>query len=246
MKPYALLLLLLAGPTLLADPVADLRVALERFKGLETVKGRVDIQSWNKSGEGKKLKERQSSGQVQVEDGPQGLRLGWTAQQIQAARKDALAKAANPEAATPNMESLRALDVADASRMLSYADHLGLMLQGAALLEDRPDTYQGKPARLLVLKPESRFSAEDKEVIKSFEASLRIWVGPDGVPVGLEEATSFKGSKFLITFKGSHSESTALGRSGNRLVALRSTKETTGSGMGMSTQGKVVASLTLF
>jgi hypothetical protein len=242
----ALTLVLLVCPALFADPVADLRGTLERFKGMEAVKGRVDLQSWNKSGEGKKLKERQSSGQVQVEDGPQGLRLGWTAQQIQAARKDALAKGANPEAATPNLDSLRALDVADASRMLSYAEHLGLMLQGAILLEDRADTYLGKPARLLVLKPEARFSAEDKEVIKSFEASLKVWVGPDGVPVGLEEATSFKGSKFLITFKGSHSESTSLGRAGTRLVALRSTKETTGSGLGMSSQGKVVASLTLY
>ena len=246
MNPIALSLLLLTSSGLFADPITELRATLEHFKGQEPVKGKVELQSWSKSGEGKKLKERQSTGLVQVEDGPQGLHLGWTAQQLQAARKDALAKALNPEAATPNLDSLKALDIAEAAEMLSYADTLLVNVQGAEVLEDRPDAYQGKPARLLVLKPASHMSAEDKETIKSFESSLKIWLGSDGVPLGLEESLNYKASKFLITFKGSKSSSITLGRSGHRLVALRSAKDNTGSGMGMSTQGKVVAVLTLF
>ena len=246
MRISSLALLLLAAPALFADTLSDLRGALEHLKGQDPVRAKVEIRTWNKNGEGKKSKERVSAGQVQVEDGPQGLRLGWTAAQMQSARKDAQAKAVDPEAATPNLETLKALDAAEASRLLSYADSLGLMLQGAQLLEDKPEAYQGKPARMLLLKPEARFSAEDKDIIKSFEVSLKVWVGPDGIPLGLEKTLRFKGSKFLISFRGSQAESTSLARVGNRLVAMQCTKETSGSGMGMTSQGKTVSNLTLF
>jgi hypothetical protein len=240
-----LLLLLLAGP-LCADTLSDLRGTLERLKGLEAVRGRLSIQSWSRNGEGKKSKEKRSGGEVQVEDGPQGLRLGWTATQIQAARKDAQAKAVNPDAATPNLETLKALDAVEATRLLGYAEHLSLLLQGAQLLEERADSYQGKPARLLVLKPEVRMSAEDKEVIKRFEVSLKLWLGADGVPVAMEEAQAYKGSKFLISFTGTRNENLTFGRVGNRLVALQCTRSSSGSGMGMTNESKTVTTLAIY
>jgi hypothetical protein len=245
MKTAALVLFLLLPAGLFANPVADLRASLERFRGQEPVRGRVEIQIWNRTGEGKKARERAGSGQMQVEDGPQGLRLGWTAPQMQAARQDALARAGNPEAAAPNLDCLKAVDAAEASRMLNFADYLEVLLQGAQVLEDRPEPYQGRPARLLVLKPEAHVSAEERDLIKSLEIRLKVWLGVDGVPLGLEESVAFTGSKFFLTFHGGHSESTTLARVGRRLVALRCTRESNASGMGLSTQGRVVANLVL-
>lgn len=236
---------LLAASALHADSLGDLRAALQKLQGHEPIKARAEVSTSSANGEGKKQKTRQSRGTVQLEEGPGGLKLGWTAEQLEAARTETRRKKADPEAQTPNLDSLRALNAEDASEMLGAAPSLLLKLSQVKVLEERAEAFGGKPARMLHLRMEPAMSAEEREVMKKFEQRLKVWLDADGTPLGFEESVEFKGSKFLISFGGSSKESATLHKVGGRLVVERTTKENTGSGMGMTSSGKTVVALTL-
>lgn len=236
---------LLAATALHADGLGDLRAALQRLQGREAIRARAEVNTTSLNGEGKKQKSRQSHGAVLLEEGPGGLRLGWTPEQMDAARAETRRKKADPEAATPNLDSLRALNAEDASEMLGAAPALLVKLTQAKVLEDRAEAYGGKPARLLHLQMEPALSAETRDVMKKYEQRLKVWLDADGTPLGAEESVDFKGSKFLISFGGTSKETSVFRKVGGRLVAERTTKETSGSGMGMSSSGKTVVALTL-
>ena len=108
----------LAASTLHGDSLGDLRAALQKLQGHEPIKARAEVSITSLNGEGKKQKSKQSHGTVLLEEGPGGLRLGWTAEQMEAARAESRRKKADPEASTPNLDSLRALNAEDASEML--------------------------------------------------------------------------------------------------------------------------------
>ena len=236
---------LLAASALHADSLGDLRAALQKLQGHEPIKARVEVSITSLNGEGKKQKSKQSHGTVLLEEGPGGLRLGWTAEQMEAARAESRRKKADPEASTPNLDSLRALNAEDASEMLGAGPALLLKVSQAKLLEERPEAFGGKPARLLHLQLEPALSAETRDVMKKYEQRLKVWLDADGTPLGYEESVEFKGSKFLISFGGTAKESTSLRKMGGRLLADRTTKESTGSGMGMSSSSKTVVALTV-
>ncbi|MBL0212024.1 MAG: hypothetical protein IPQ13_14105 [Holophagaceae bacterium] len=244
--PRLTVLFVLAALPCAADGLADLRGILSRLQGSGSVRATAEIQNWRQEGEGKKARIKQSRSTVQLEDGPSGLRLGWSPSQIQGARKESQLKATDPEAATPNLDSLSALNGLSAATFLSQGDHLLQQLKGASLLEDRSDTYMGKPARLLAFKLDPAVGAEEKSMIKDRKETLKVWLDGNGIPVGTEHAVAIKASKFLISFTASNREARNLAVLGGRLVVASETQENSGSGMGFSNTSKKVTALSFF
>ena len=238
--------LLLAALPCVADGLADLRGTLARLQGGEAIRATADIQNWSQNGEGKKARAKQSQSTVQLEDGPNGLRLGWTSSQIQGARKESQLKATDPEAATPNLDSLSALNGLGATAFLRQSDHLLQQLEGSTVLEDKPDTCQGKPARLVIFKLDPALGAEEKSMIKDRKETLKVWLDGSGVPLATEYVIAIKASKFLISFTANNRQASKLAVLGNRLVVQNETKESSGSGMGFSNTSKKVTALTFF
>lgn len=239
-------LFLLAALPCAADGLADLRGVLSRLQGGEAIHAMAEIQNWRQEGEGKKARVKQSHSTVQLEDGPNGLRLGWTSTQIQGARKETQLKAADPDAATPNLDSLTALNGLSATTFLSQSDHLLQQLKGATILEDRSDASQGKPARLLVFKLDPAIGAEEKSMIKDRKETLKVWLDGNGVPMATEHVIAIKASKFLISFTANNREARKLAVLGNRLVVSSETQENSGSGMGFSNTSKKVTALSFY
>jgi len=244
--PKLIPLFLLAALPCAADGLTDLRGTLSRLQGSEAIHATADIQNWTQEGEGKKAHVKQTHSTVQLEDGPSGLRLGWTPQQIKGARQESQLKAVDPEAATPNLDSLNALTGLNATTFLSQSDHLLQQLKGATVLEDRSDTWQGKPARLVVFKLDPVASSEEKSMIKDRKETLKVWLDGSGIPLATEHAIAIKASKFLMTFTANNREARKLAVLGNRLVVQSETKESSGSGMGFSNTSRKVTALTFF
>ena len=238
--------LLLAALPCSADGLSELRGTLGRLQGSEAIHATAEIQNWSQDGEGKKAKVKQTHSTVLIEDGPNGLRLGWTSAQIQGARKESQLKAVNPEAVTPNLDSLSALNGLGATTFLIQSDHLLQQLKGATLLEDRADGYQGKPSRLLVFKLDPAVGADAKSMIKDRKETLKVWLDGNGVPLATEYVIAIKASKFLISFTANNRQASKLAVLGNRLVVQNETKESSGSGMGFSNTSKKVTALTFF
>ncbi len=237
-RPIPLLLLaLLAALPLAADPIADLRGGLARLRGESALRARIDVKLTQTAKEDEATRETVKDASILAEAGPQGLKLSWPPQALAEARKAARLRAANPDA--PKQDGgLAELDAEDASDLLSYAEPLSLLLDGAKLMEDKDEMRQGKPARLLVLEPRERLSASQKKMLKSREESLRLWLDTDGFPVAMERVVDLKFSKFLISFAVTNRESRTFARVGGRLVVTSESTDGGGAGLGQSGHNK--------
>lgn len=238
-------LLVTLGTGAQADGLADLRGALSRLNGQEAVKASVDHQSWRKVVDGKKSDIIQGRAQAQVEDGPAGLKLAFPKNLLQQAAQEAQARAKDPEKTTPTWTAIGEVSLKQVVEWANQGDALLREIEEgqAKVLEDRADTFQGKPARLLVLQVTPRMKAEDKKNVKDLQISAKVWLGQDNLPMGWTSSTQVKASKFFISFTSTQSEETRFALVRNRLVATYVCKEESSSVMSMNTQSKQVTTI---
>ncbi|HET8715517.1 MAG TPA: hypothetical protein VFM16_06820 [Holophagaceae bacterium] len=237
MRP-ALPLLLTAALSLRADALTDLRTALKGLPATHPVQASVDCQVWSRSGGGKQPKIVQGRAQARLEDGPAGLKLGWDRAEL--ARVEAAGKAKDEGPG----KALQALGIERAESLLDAATALLQDLDGAQIQEDRPEAWQGHPARLLVLKLEPKdLDADDRKHLKSFSRILKVWLGPDGLPLAASEQMDMKLSVMFIGVELHHAESRAFVRVGDRLVATHDEAQDSGSGAGQQGDQRTVLDL---
>jgi hypothetical protein len=243
MRPSALALFLVLP--LSADGLTSLKSNLAKLNGGDPVKATVDYGFWRQTTEDKKPVQSQGKVTVHVEDGPQGLRLGWGKQVLQQAAQEGRAQSKDPEKTSGTRTALRAVDALEATELLNYAEPMLRNLEGAQLVEERPDTWQGQPARLLILKVEPKMAASQKKYMKKMDVQARVWVGADGLPLATSLSTSFTASRFFISFEGTQKEERHFLQSGNRLVVAYAQAEDSNSGFGQSTASKKTTTVNL-
>lgn len=234
------LLLIASSIVLRADGLTDLRTALKGLPATQPVKASVECQVWNRSGEGKKAKITQGQAQARVEDGPSGLKLGWDKAALDRIEVASKAKNKGPKQAMDALSAEKARDLLDASE-----DILG-DLEDAVLLEDRMDTWQGKPARLLSFKLDAKdMDEDDRKRLKSFSHVMKVWVDGNNMPLGLSDQMDMKLSVMFISIEVHHKGSRSFLRSGDRLVTIHDESQDSGSGAGQSGDQKTVMDLKL-
>lgn len=228
-----------------ADALDELRGRLAAMRSDSPLKARVEIRTTGRRGEEGKEKTIERSGSAVVELGRQGLKLSWTPQQIAAAQQEAELRAKDEQAPAPNLDSLTLLKAREATALLDYAPPLALLLDGAQLLEQRDEAWQGQPARLLLIQPDFKFNDETRKLVKSHEGELRIWLDPAGLPLAMERRFKLTGSKFFISFTAEERETRQFVRAGGRLVVVQADTENSGSGFGETGSEKTRTTVTL-
>jgi hypothetical protein len=238
--------LLLCAAQASADALSELRSRLEGLQSQEPVKASVELHLWRKSGSEKQPVVTQGKANAWVEDSAQGTKLFWSRGLLQQAAQEALEHSRNPEKTTPTRSALESLSALDVAEYLNSAGHLAQNLEKAQLQEDRADTLDGKPARLLVCKLSPAISEHDKKYIKEFEATAKIWLGEDGLPLATETKTKVRiRAMLVISIQSEESEAFRFQRVGKRLVTVQHVKENRGSGGGESGQSKTTTTITL-
>jgi hypothetical protein len=177
---------------------------------------------------------------VIVESGADGFKLSWSPDQIKASRKAAWTEATNPDAPKSDIATLKTLEPGQALNLFDAADALRRHLERARLLEDKSDTYKGKPVRLLVIRLELALDEEERKALKTSDAIEKLWLDADGIPIGMDRTIDAKFSKFLIGFKIHEHETREFQRAGGRLVTVLSTKENSRSGFGHREEGHTI------
>lgn len=242
--PLRLFALLLAAGLLRADALADLKGALTRLNGQEPVKASVTYQFWSRQGDDKKPVITEGKASAFVEEGPQGLKMSWSRALLQAAAQEAKAQAKDPEQRASTRRALEGLKAGAMSDYLNGADELLRTLEQGQLLEEKADTWQGRPARLLRLKITPKLSRQNQKYVKELEATASVWVGADGLPLAAETQVHMKGRALLvISFEQEQKEAFQFARVGNRLLVTHHTQESRGSGGGEQGQTKTVVTL---
>jgi hypothetical protein len=240
------LLFFLAAPTFLyADALSDLRATLQKLQSDQLLRARVEIKSRHSGGESGKQKQSESVSTVIVEDGPEGLMLSWSPDQIHQSRKAAWNEVANPDTPRSDLATLKALEPAQALNLLDAADGLRRALEKSELREDKRENYQGKPARVLVFRIELGLDEEERKALKSSETYLKLWLDSDGVPLAMERDVQAKFSRFLVGFRIHEHDTRSYQRAGGRLVVVHSTHDTSGAGLGHTEEAHTNMNVTL-
>ncbi len=238
--------LLLPWSFLRADGFSDLKTALAHLAAQQPIKARVEIQLSNRDDNGDNGKPKVDAGAatVEVESGPDGLRIFWSREQVQAAAQEQAAK--DPKAPSPVRRGMGALSATRLQDYLNGAPNLLRQLEGAELTGEKAVTWEGQPARLLSFKLNPPMSERDRKRIKEMDTSAEIWIDRDGFPLAAKSHADFKGRALLvISFESSSKEEFRFTHVGDRLVVTRHVRENSGSGGGESGGQKTVATLTV-
>lgn len=235
---------LLGALTLHADPLTDVRAALGRLGGHESIRATYEIQRTVKA-EGKFAKGA-SNGKaaVELEGDANGFRVVFSRPLLEQVEREQLAEARNPKQAAPTVSALRQIDPVAAADALDYAHVLLRMLDGAKVLEDKAGVWQGKPARTVVFRLADRFRADDGPgKLTVGENRLTLLLSADHVPVAGEHQFNAKVS-FLI-FKGElkQKKSWQFARVGDRLVRVREEEQQLSSGLGHKGNDHTIATV---
>ena len=228
-------LILLVALPLSADALGDLKAALLRLKGSDPIAATAEVQTWSK-GSGKEAKPKQGKTSTRIEQGPQGLRLGWTGEQVAQAleaRRKKTGDASDP------------LSAPEAWRILNAAEDLLLELEKAKVKAETVEPWHDQPARKLVLGLDLDLDAESKEHLKQADRTATIWLATDGTPYAEVIQMDMKGRVLLISFKVHETTRREFRHIGNRLVVVREEKEQRAAGMGQGGESRTVLTVTL-
>ncbi|WP_306599076.1 hypothetical protein [Geothrix sp. 21YS21S-2] len=229
---------------LAADGLDALRARLQKPAGAEALKASVQLESWNRRGDEKKPVISQGRATAWAECGPQGIRLSWGRDLLAQALQEARLRTEDPEKTTPTREAMAGLDALSLQNYFDPGPQLLQDLDKATLLEERPDTLDGRALKLLSLKLEPRMGARDRKYVKELDATAKVWVDAEGLPVAAETRVKLRGKALLvISFSSEQHDAYRFARVGGRLVTVHHLHESSGSGGGESGQSRRVTTL---
>lgn len=243
MKPAAFLLSCLVFP-LQAGGLDDLRAALNRMQGQGSLRGIYDVNAWSRGGKGKEIEESTGTASAWVEEDAAGLQIRWDRALLQ--RADEKVKAAKGaqkrDSPTLGIDSASPLKIHGA---MNFAPKLARLLATGQLKQDRADTCQGKPARLLEIQLTPPGSGDKEMDPKENAYTAQIWVGVDDVPLAATLTKLVKASKLFISIEMANTEEFTFALVANRLVVLRREERMTTKTLGIEAQQRTIATFTL-
>lgn len=234
-----LLLLLLAGPAFASSGLADLKQALARFKNQTPLKAQLSYRGESQGGDDAGT----AAVQLPLEDGPAGLRLVYPQPLLAKAEQEDAAKDKDPKADTPTVKGLRDLGLTELRDMARAADGLQRRLARASFKGEKPDSWQGQPARRLSFELENN---RPSKYVKEYSGLLEVWIDEQGVPLASRALQKIAGRAYVvISFEMSNEDEAVYQVLGDRLLATRKSSKGSGSGAGETGSNKRTLTLSL-
>ncbi len=213
--------LALASRPARADALADLRGALDRAPAGETVRVRVAIARTEVE---KEKPKGERKGEAVVEHGPSGLSIHLDPAFLPKPGSKAERKARE--------EKTVRLEPGEALKLVDPVTELRQLLDGATVVSDRPEAFEGKSARTIVFRVVPDLDDEARKAVKRYEDVVTLRLDADGLPFSLERTLDVKAKKLLISFTVSMRESRRFTRVAGRLVTASAREESHSAGLG--------------
>lgn len=228
-----------------ADGLSDLKTALGRLQGQTPLKAVVEAKTWNRQGEGKELEETHGAASVSVEESARGLHVLYSKEMLAKLEAEERLKEKDSKAKTPTLSALNEVNSSALRPMISAAGSLTRSMEKATYKSERPDNFNGKPARLISFELSiDKLSEKDRKYMKKFDGHLDIWIAADGTPLASRQTQAISGRAFVvISFEMKNEEEWIYSTLGDRLIALKKESKNSGSGMGEKGEGKVTKTL---
>lgn len=227
-----------------ADPVADLAAKLKTLRADTPVKGvlEANYQEFDAKGAADKAK----SAHLQLDfDTADGLNIHLTPVFLQSLSDEEAKNVADPDSPTPQAELLRQMSVTHIQHVLSAADGLLRLMNGASAPVTKPSTLDGVAVTELDMNLPFKAPKKDADAAKDYQDVLSVWTDTQGVPVRFLEKIHGKFCKFFLCVTVDESYGGELKVVGGRLVNVDSSQEHQQSGLGQDSHTKTVSTLKL-
>ena len=228
---------------LAADPLGDVRAALGKLTAAQPIRATYELQqSVANAG---KFDNDAFAGKAVVElEGDGGdFRIVFPRPLLDQISREQEARTQDVNRKTATVSALAQINPVETANAIDFAPTLLRMLHGAKVVSDAPSTFQGKPARAMVLRLADRIEKEDAGRVKISENRLTLWLGADLVPVGAEHLRNARFSFLIFKGESKMKKSWYFAQVADRLVRVRHESTETGSGMGQKSSEMVVATV---
>ncbi len=230
MRPQNLVIaLLMSSVALRGDALADLRSAIKGLQGAGAIQVRLDYKT---SRELKRKGSPASSGahvSLDLSEDPQSLKLVWDANDARRVNEEARAHDHDPKHATPLRDAMKDLDPGRLSHLVNQAVILRGLMEDSHLVSETTDSFEGKPTRLMSFTFDQRLPSSLRSRLIRSDATLKIWVDENGLPLASETVTHYEGRRGRIfgDYSGGMKMATRYAVSNDRLLVVsRSVEET--------------------
>jgi hypothetical protein len=241
-----ILLFLLTGSLAFAEAAADLRAALGRLGGKSAVRATVELRGTAGRGDAKAPAPGLPAVRGTLEDGPEGVRILWSRAVMDQALAEEAAESKNPEAKSPTRGTIDGMNASRAAGYLDATPEFLRMLEEATLVEAVAEPWEGREARRLTFKLTPHLNERNRKMIKELDATVKLWLGADGIPLAAERRLHAKGRALLVIgFETNEEESFRFEQCGDRLVVTHHQKSTTSTGAGETNHQISAAELTI-
>lgn len=213
---------------------------LERFRqqlalvSHSPIQAEVQLQSLSTDGKGDSLRERPGELHFRVEYGAEGLSLHYSPQTLAALDAERRLKVQEPDADSPHLNALNALDLTDVKDLLDPTKALSRSIDSAEFLgEEAIACGEASCTQLQFAYGEERLSGSNKRFVKDFEGRIEVVVDAEGRPQRAKQHSLAKGRVFLIIgFQSSTESHWEYGYNEGRLITKehRSYRESSGGG----------------
>jgi len=244
MRSFVAIGLLLACSLAFADGLADLKRTLAGLVGRQPIEAQLAFShSQVNAGDAGKARAPLTV-HAEVGADPNGVRLEFPRRTLDLAVAES--RQTDPEAKKPVSAALSQILVTDVDEYLNAAPKLLAPLERAELISEKSEVWRGQPARVLALKLNPLLGKQERKYVKKLDASAKVWISADGVPLAAEQHYAYSGRAMLvINFESATHESFEFQKRGDRLVVVRHRREDTSSGGGESGTRTVDARMTV-
>jgi hypothetical protein len=246
MRFFSPLIFLLVLPTLAwADGPSDLQANLQRLDGHSPVKVNVSYTNWQEATTFINPVTSQGSLQFQVREDGSNLQVDWKLPQLEAVNGEERLLGVDPQAGTPTRDAMKELGAHLIDHLLNQAGELSEFLKSAQFQKEGSELYQGKPARVLEFTFDPNILPVHRGLVSHKEATLKIWVGDDGLPLASETLTDYAGkrARLIGRFHNKCLVKTTYAVLSQRLVVTSRTREELFYDRGVKVQRKKTLSI---
>ena len=227
-----------------ADPLAELTAKLKTLRGDTPVKGvlEADYQAFDDKGVADKTK----SAHLQLDfDAGDGLNIHLSPAFLQSLSAEEAKNVADPDSPTPEADLLREMSVAHIQHVLSAADGLLRLMDGASAPVAKPATLGGAAVTELDMTLPFKAPKKDADTAKDYQDTLSVWSDAQGVPLRFLEKVHGKFCKFFLCVTVDQNYGGDLKVVDGRLINVAFSQELQQSGLGQDFHSKTLSTLKL-
>ncbi len=241
LRSIAVTLCLVALPVAAEPALADLKAALDGFKGRQPLTAELKVTVMHQLGQGDKADVREGEAQAAVRADGTGLHWGFSPAALARQQREWQKTLQDPDAATPLLTAQSEFTLPAVTRHVSAAEHLQRWVAMSRYQGHTRTQYLGHTARILTFQYGiERLSRRDTRYVNNYHGELRIWIDPQGVPLRSEISTRLSGRAFIfVRFSSSTDESREYAAIGDRLITRYSSYHSDAAGAGERSVSRV-------